>query len=514
MCATVEMSGICKAFDRIPALDSVSLDLAAGEVHALLGENGAGKTTLSNVLAGTYRADAGTVTIDGVVRQFHSPAQAIEAGIGMVHQHFQLVEPFTVAENIHLGWSKTPRRVSARRLVERTRDLMGDLGLSVDPTARVWQLSVGEQQRVEIVRVLARGARVLILDEPTAVLVEEETEELFALLRRLVDRGHTVVFISHKLHEVLSISDRITVLRGGRNVATCATSSMGAAGLAELMTGESTQLAIRRPGLDRGEPSLEVREITVRGDRGLVSVNELSATVHAREIVGVAGVAGNGQRELTEAIVGLRSVQSGRVTVGSDDMTGCSPRAMSEAGVGYLPEDRLGTALVSSGTVVENSILRNYRSPPILRRFGIHRSAARRFAQRLVDEGRVVVRDIDTPVAYMSGGNQQRLVARRECEAARQILVAENPTQGLDVRASQEVRGALLGLRDSGCGVLLVSEDLDEILAISDRILVIYDGVIVGEFSAETADRHQIGYLMGGGHRHDAESPQPGSARS
>ena len=442
----VEAKGISKSFGGALALDGVDLELRKGEVHALLGENGAGKTTLSNIIAGLYRADSGTLLVDGVETHFHSPLQAIDAGIGMVHQHFRLVAPMTVAENLHLGSPDTPAIVSQKRLVAGARRMMEEIGLEVDPTARIWQLSVGEQQRVEILRVLARGARVLILDEPTAVLTSQEAKELFAVIRKLVDGGRTVVFISHKLNEVLEISDRITVLRGGKHVITRDAAGATARELARLMTGSS----------------------------------------------------GNGQRELTEVITGLRHAHDGSITIDGQDTTRGSTRDISELGVGHIPEDRIGVGMAGASSVRDNAVLRHYRKPELSTRVRLRRPQVLEFAKRLVETARVQTRSVAMPAGQMSGGNQQRLVARREAMISDNLLVAAHPTRGLDVLAAKEVQAAIVERRDSGCAVLMVSDDLDEVMLMSNRIAVMYEGRIMGVFDRSEFDRERIGLLMGG----------------
>jgi simple sugar transport system ATP-binding protein len=494
----VEARGISKSFDGVPALEGVDLDLRWGEIHALLGENGAGKTTLSNVLAGFYRADTGTILVDGVERHIRTPAQAIEAGIGMVHQHFRLVAPMTVAENIHLGWAETPTVVSEKALVQRTTELMHDVGLRLDPGAPVWQLSVGEQQRVEILRVLSRGARVLILDEPTAVLTAQQTRELFGVIRQLAAGGRTIVFISHKLGEVLEISDRITVLRGGRNVATRSTHGATASELVRLMTGEERELDVEHRDTSGHPALLELHAVTARSSRGLIALLDVDLTVREGEILGIAGVSGNGQTELAEVICGLRRTDRGRITIDGKDLTGATPRRVAAAGVGHIPEDRVGVGLVRSVSVQNNAILREYRSPALSTPVSLKKRAIVEFARDLIRRARVQTRSLESPAGLLSGGNQQRLVAHREAMIAQRLFVAVHPTRGLDVLATQEVREALLAQRDSGCAVLLISDDLDEVLLMSDRVAVMYEGRILGEFERRHADRERIGLLMGG----------------
>ena len=493
----VQARGISKSFGGVVALDRVNLDLRVGEVHALLGENGAGKTTLLNILAGMYRADAGVVVVGGVERRFHNPAQAIEAGIGMVHQHFRLVAPMTVAENLHLGSPGTPPFVSSHRLVASARRMMADVGLEVDPTARIWQLSVGEQQRVEILRVLARGARVLILDEPTAVLTAHEAKELFGVMRRLAAAGRTVVFISHKLNEVLEVSNRITVLRGGRHVVTRDTAGATGRELARMMTGEEFEMDVAHRDVD-GRPVLEMHGVTARNSRGLEALHEVELTVRAGEILGIAGVSGNGQTELSEVIAGLRRTDSGRIAINGQDVTRASTRAIAEMGVGHVPEDRIGVGMASSASVKDNAVLRHYRRPELSSGWRLRRHHVIDFAERLVASARVQTRSVDMPAGQMSGGNQQRLVARREAMVAENLLIAAHPTRGLDVLATTEVQSAIIERRDAGCAVVMISDDLDEIMLMSDRVAVMYEGRVMGVFERQQIDRERIGLLMGG----------------
>ncbi len=493
----IEARGISKFFGGVAALDGVDFDAAWGEVHALLGENGAGKTTLSNIFSGIYRAEAGEVLVNGELQDFRNPAQAIEGGVGMVHQHFKLVEPMTVAENIHLGWPDTPRVISQRALEERTNALMAEVGLHIDPTAKIWQLSVGEQQRVEILRVLARGARVLILDEPTAVLTAHEARELFTVIRGLVAGGRTVIFISHKLNEVLEVSDRITVLRNGVREITREAKGATAQELARLMTGEERTLEVEHRTVT-GDAMLELHDVTARNDRGVVALESVDFTVHAGETFGVAGVSGNGQTELAEVISAMRSVDSGTITVGNTDITNSTVRAITDLGVGHIPEDRIGVGMVGSAPVKDNAVMRNYWTDELSTGITLSRDGVVDFAKRLVEQARVQTRSVYAPAGQMSGGNQQRLVARREALIAKQVLIAVHPTRGLDVLAAQEVQTSIIGQRDAGAAVLFVSDDLDEVLLMSDRIAVMYEGKIMGIFDRADADRETIGLMMGG----------------
>ena len=494
---SVEARGISKAFGGVAALDAVDFEVRWSEVHALVGENGAGKTTLCNILAGIYRADAGQVLVDGAERDFRSPAGAIDAGIGMVHQHFRLVEPMSVAENIHLGWPETPGVVSQRTLVERTEQFMSEMGLHVDPTARIWQLSVGEQQRVEILRVLARGARVLILDEPTAVLTAKEADDLFRVIRELAASGLSVIFITHKLREVLAVSDRLTVLRQGVREITRPTEGATASEIARMMTGEERVLDVEHRTVT-GQAALELRNVAALNDRGIEALHDVNLTVRSGEILGIAGVSGNGQSELAEVICGLRPLRAGSVTLNGADLASLSVRAVTDLGVGHIPEDRIGMGMVLSAPVKDNAVLHNYWTEQFAQGLTLNRQGVIDFAKQLVEAARVQTRSVFSSAGQMSGGNQQRLVARREALAADRLLVAAHPTRGLDVNAAQQVRSTLLDKRDAGCAVLLISDDLDEVLLMSDRIAVMYEGRVMAVFDSANADREHIGLLMGG----------------
>jgi ABC-type uncharacterized transport system ATPase subunit len=499
---------VSKSFDGVWALRDVDLELRRGEVHVLLGENGAGKTTLCNILAGIYRADSGLIEIDGTASQLLSPAQAIAAGIGMVHQHFRLVAPMTVAENIHLGWDATPTRVTRRELAERTDRLMEQFGLRVHPQAKIWQLSVGEQQRVEILRMLARGTRTLILDEPTAVLTTAEAGELFRVMRELVATGRTVVFISHKLNEVLEVGDRITVLRNGQRVETRAAAGVTARELATLMTGEERELSVEHRDTSANEAVMELRAVFARSSRGLPALRRVSLDVRRGEILGIAGVSGNGQSELAEVLTGLRRVDDGDVIVSGQRLTNASPRRFAEVGVGNIPEDRIGTGLVRSASVRDNAVLRHYRDAELSGSLVLKRPAIMEFARRLVARARVQTPSLLSMTSILSGGNQQRLIVHREAQVAKAAFIAVHPSRGLDVHATQDVQAALLAARDEGCAVLLISDDLDEVLLISDRVAVMYEGRVMGVFDRRHADRELIGLLMGGHLPEDTPSPE------
>jgi ABC-type uncharacterized transport system ATPase subunit len=498
------MTGITKRFPGVLANDAVDFEASAGEVHALLGENGAGKSTLSNILTGLYRPDEGAISVYGEPVHFDSPSDAIDAGIGMVHQHFRLVPPFTVAENIILGEHRPEARsfvVHPRRIERRVVGIGERYGLAVDPRARIWQLSVGEQQRVEILKALYREARILIMDEPTAVLTPQESEALFETLRAMAREGRTVIFISHKLHEVKAVADRVTVLRGGRNVATLTTADATPRELAALMVGREVELAKRVERLTpRGEaPSLSVEGLCVRGDRGEEAVRNVTLAVREGEIVGVAGVAGNGQRELAEAITGMRPPSSGSIDVGARKLRTGDPRAAIAAGIAHVPEDRLGTGVAAGLSIAENAVIKSYRQRGISRGPILNWGMIREVALDLIHRYGVVTPGPNLRVRDLSGGNLQKLVLGREFSSTPTVLIAASPTRGLDVGAIETVHAYLRQAAENGVAVLLISEDLDEIRALADRIVVVYEGELTGEFDPETATVEEIGLAMAGG---------------
>jgi general nucleoside transport system ATP-binding protein len=502
----VSMRGITKRFPGVVANDAVDFEAAPGEVHALLGENGAGKSTLSNILTGLYRPDEGEIRLYGRLVHFNSPSDAIEAGIGMVHQHFRLVSPFTVAENVVLGEHREEARrfiLQPRQIERQVAALESRYGLAVDPGARVWQLSVGEQQRVEVLKVLYRDSRILILDEPTAVLTPQESEALFETLRTMAAEGRTVIFISHKLHEVKAVADRVTVLRGGRNVATVAAADASSRELAALMVGRQVELAQRRtrPVPVRPEPALEVEGLHVRGDRGEEAVRGISFAVRRGEILGVAGVAGNGQRELAEAVTGIRSTADGAVRVEGLRLRTGDPRAAIAAGIAHVPEDRLGTGVAPSLTIAENSVLKRYREAPASRGPLLAWRAIREFAADLIQRYHVQAPGTNARVRELSGGNLQKLVLGREFSGDPRVVIAASPTRGLDVGAIETVHAYLREAAGQAVGILLLSEDLDEIRALADRVIVIYEGRITGDFDPEQATVEEIGLAMAGGER-------------
>jgi simple sugar transport system ATP-binding protein len=496
------MRGITKGFPGVVANDGVDFEAAAGEVHALLGENGAGKSTLSNILTGLYRPDEGEIRVHGRRVEFHAPRDALDAGISMVHQHFRLVERFTVAENVALGDHRREGRsfrLRSRTIERRVADLGGRYGLAVDPRARIWQLSVGEQQRVEILKALYLDARILILDEPTAVLTPQEAEVLFETLREMAADGRTIVFISHKLHEVKAVSDRVTVLRAGRNVATVDAAEATPRSLAELMVGRGLGEGLRAEPREPGEVMLALEHVWADGDRGGAAVKGVSLQVRAGEMVAVAGVAGNGQRELAETIAGIRPATKGTVRVAGRTPRRGDPRAAIACGVAYVPEDRLGTGLAPSVTIASNLALKSYREAPASMGPLLRLRRIRERAVELIKRYRIAAPGPEAPVRLLSGGNLQKVVLAREFSGQPKVLLAASPTRGLDVGAIESVHSYLHEAAANGVGVLLLSEDLDEILTLADRIAVIYEGEIVGEAPRSEANVEEIGLLMAGG---------------
>jgi len=498
----LEMRHITKRFPGIVANDDVSLDLREGEVHALLGENGAGKSTLMNILYGLYHPDEGEILIKGSDVRLGSPSAAIDAGVGMVHQHFMLIPVMTVAENIVLAEEPTREGVllDIAEAERRVKEISDRYGLAVDPGARIQDITVGQQQRVEILKALYREADILVLDEPTAVLTPQEAKELFEVVRQLTQRGKSIIFISHKLNEVLEIADRITVLRRGKLIETLPAAGATEESLARLMVGREVLLRVAKTPAQPSEPLLQIAELQVYDDRGIEKVRGVTFDVRAGEIVGLAGIDGNGQTELIDAMTGLRGVTSGTVSVAGDDVTKESAHGHLEAGIGHIPEDRQRRGLVLEYSIAENIALHDYRSPPASRYGWL-------FPGRLIARARTLIRDFDvrgggpnTRSGGLSGGNQQKVVLAREIERDPKVLIAAQPTRGLDVGAIEFVHRRLIEERDEGRAILLVSLELEEVLSLSDRILVMYEGEIVGEFPP-TATEEELGIAMTGGGR-------------
>ena len=502
----LQMRGIVKQFPGVLANDDVSFDLARGEVHALLGENGAGKSTLMNILYGLYKPDAGAILVNGKEETFSSAKDAIERGLGMVHQHFMLIPVMTVAENIVLATEPTEAGVfldyaEARRQVS---ELARQFGFGIDPDARIEDITVGQQQRVEILKALYRRADILILDEPTAVLTPQEATELFTILKNLQREGMSIIFITHKLNEVLEIADRITVLRRGRVIDTVPREGATEDSLARMMVGRDVLLRVDKPPASPGDVALEVADMHVHDDRGIEKIRGISLQVRTGEIVGIAGVDGNGQTELVEAITGLRKRTSGAIVVdGKQVSSHASPRAILESGVGHIPEDRHRYGLVLDFTLAENAALHDYRYAPDSRFGWLRPGVLARRTARLIKEFDVRGGNPQTKARSLSGGNQQKLVAAREVDRDPKVLIAAQPTRGLDVGAIEYLHRRLVEERDQGRAILLVSLELDEVLSLSDRILVIYEGEIVAEHTSGVTEE-EIGIEMLGGRREEA----------
>lgn len=497
---SLELTGIVKRFGDLTAVSGFDISFAPGQVHALLGENGAGKSTLMNVAAGFLTPDVGEIVVGGQQVLFGSPKDAIDAGIGMVHQHFSLVEQFTVAQNLAIGARDIGKLISSKELNTRAADIGEKYGLGVNPSKVVGSLSVGEKQRVEILRTLSRGAKVLILDEPTAVLTPEESEQLCLNLRAMAEAGATIIFISHKLNEVLSVADHVSVMRGGVLVDSLERSRCDLESLAKSMF-EDFGTSAEKPRSSSsassvGEEVLAVRGIRARDDRGAVALKGLSLNVHAREIVGLVGVAGNGQQELEQIVAGIRKTDDGTVSIHGTQVDNVQDAL--KAGLGYIPEDRRGTGLVPAQPIWLNSILRIYKKDLVSKGLIIKTRKAKEYARDLAELVNLSTNDVTTLVQHLSGGNAQKLLAGRELSGDKSAVVAVNPTQGLDVKAAAAVRERLLQARDDGLAVLLISADLDEVVLLSDRIVVLYEGSVVGEFEGQHADLDEIGRLMGG----------------
>jgi len=496
----LEMRGIRKEFPGVVANDDVSFDVRRGEVHALLGENGAGKSTLMNILYGLYRPDAGEIRLNGKPVSFSSARDAIDAGIGMVHQHFMLIPVMTVAENVVLGTEPVRNGIflDERGADKRVAEMAKTFNFAVDPDAFVEDISVGQQQRVEIMKALYRNADLLILDEPTAVLTPQEASDLFEILQTLRREGISIIFISHKLNEVLEIADRITVLRRGKTIETVPRAGATEASLARAMVGRDVLLRVDKEPAQPGDVLLTVQDLHVRDEREIERVRGVSFDVRAGEIVGIAGVDGNGQTELIDALTGLQRIESGTVTIGGRELSHPDARTALDAGIGHIPEDRQRRGLVLEFTIAENIALHDYAQPPTAR-FGWL------FPRRMIDRARTLIREFDirgggpqTRAGGLSGGNQQKLVAAREIDRDPKVLIAAQPTRGLDVGAIEYLHRRLVTERDEGRAILLVSLELDEILSLSDRILVMYEGEIVGEHTGEVSEE-AIGLEMLGG---------------
>jgi len=496
----VEMRGISKSFAAVIANKSVDLKIPANSIHAIIGENGAGKSTIMRILYGFYRADEGEIYIDGRRRHIDSPRDAIQLGIGMVHQHFMLVPPLTVTENVILGEEPAPSGViDYARAKEKVAALAGEFGFHIDPSAKIEDLSVGEQQRVELLKILYRGASILILDEPTAVLTPQEVQELFKILRRLREQGKTIILITHKLAEVLSLSDNVTVMRDGRVIGEVETGKTSAAELARMMVGRDVLERVSKSAAKPGEAVLEVKGLSFKEGPQTARLEDISFQIRAGEILGIAGVEGNGQTELIEILAGLRKPTRGQVLLEGRDITGLDARKIKALGVAHVPEDRHKRGLLLEFNLADNTILGVQYRKPIAGRWFLNRRAIIARAERLIKDFDVRPPDPFLPARALSGGNQQKLIIAREFDIKPKLLLASQPTRGVDIGAIEFIHQKIIALRDAGAAVLLVSAELDEILTLSDRIAVIFQGRIVGIVDPQTVSQQEIGLMMTGG---------------
>lgn len=494
----LEMRGITKHFPGVIANSGVDLTLFDGEVLALLGENGAGKSTLMNILIGLYRQDDGEIYVRGEPVQINFPSDAAELGIGMVHQNFMLIPRMTVAENIILGMTSLPFVPDMRKISNRIRALSEQYRLKVDPNAYVWQLTVGEQQRVEILKMVYRGAEILILDEPTAVLTPQESLELHDVLKVMTSEGKSAIFITHKMDEVMVFSERVAVLQNGKLKATLKTSETTPQELARLMVGRNVLFRLEKEMQEPGETVIELCHISAKDDKGLSALEDLSMVVRAGEIFGIAGVAGNGQDQLAEVITGLRKPTEGKILIADRDCTGKDPLGMIKAGISFIPADRIGMGIAGNMDISENLIMKGYRDEPLSSKGFIRPNRIIDFAKRLIDSFRIATPTPKTRVKFLSGGNIQKTILAREIDACNNLLVAMYPSRGLDVGATETVRNLLLEQRSKGIGILLISEDLDELTSIADRIAVMFEGKIMGTIKSEDADVEMLGLMMAG----------------
>ncbi len=504
----LEMSGIFKSFHTVAANRNIHLAVTSGEILGLLGENGAGKTTLMNILYGLYRADEGTISINGKAIRLNSPRDSIRMGIGMVHQHFMLVQNHTVAENVALGYEEAPFLHPVKQVQQKLLEFSNRYGLKVDPNVKIWQLSAGEQQKVEIVKALFQGADLLILDEPTSVLTPQESEELFTILRRMAQERHSVILISHKLEEILGICDRVVVLRKGEVVGETVTEQVDKPALARMMVGRDILFNLHKKAMKRGAAVIEVRNIAVRGDRGDLAVRDVSLSIYQNEIFGIAGVSGNGQKELIEAITGLRPIERGSIRIEGTEIGGSSGRRINATGIAHVPEERIRFGVVPNLFISENAILKKHRSSLFSSMFFLDYERIKNYTQEVVEKYGVSAPSINVPLKNLSGGNIQKLILGREITGDPSILVAAHPTYGLDVGATEYIRKLLLQRRERGGAVLLVSEDLEEIFELSDRVAVMFEGELMGILSAGSADVRDIGLMMTGSKRQSRSGKQ------
>ncbi|WP_061603941.1 ABC transporter ATP-binding protein [Streptococcus gordonii] len=496
----IEMREITKIFGQFVANDKINLHLRRGEIHALLGENGAGKSTLMNMLAGLLEPTSGEIAVNGQVVKLDSPSKAASLGIGMVHQHFMLVEAFTVAENIILGSEITKNGVlDIKKAIQEIKELSEKYGLAVDPSAKVEDISVGAQQRVEILKTLYRGADILIFDEPTAVLTPAEIDELMIIMKNLVKEGKSIILITHKLDEIRAVSDRVTVIRRGKSIETVEIAGATNQDLAEMMVGRSVSFTTEKNPPQPKEVILSIKDLVVNENRGIPAVKNLSLDVRAGEIVGIAGIDGNGQSELIQAITGLRKVKSGTINIKGKDVVGLPPRKITEMKVSHVPEDRHRDGLVLDMTISENIALQTYYKEPLSKNGILNYTNIHNYARKLMEEFDVRAANDYVPASALSGGNQQKAIIAREVDRDPDLLIVSQPTRGLDVGAIEYIHKRLIGERDKGKAVLVVSFELDEILNLSDRIAVIHDGKIQGIVTPAETNKQELGILMAGG---------------
>ncbi|HDQ34894.1 MAG TPA: ABC transporter ATP-binding protein [Chloroflexi bacterium] len=494
----LEMRGITKRFPGVLANDQVDLELFPGEVLALLGENGAGKSTLMNILVGLYRQDEGEILLRGERVEIHSPRDAAALGIGMVHQNFKLVETMTVAENIVLGMTELPFIPDMQQVARRIRELSERYHLQVDPNAYIWQLSVGEQQRVEILKLIYRGAEILILDEPTAVLTPQESQELAGVLKLMTDEGKSAIFITHKMEEVMTFSNWVRVLQQGRLVSVKRTAETNPQELARLMVGREVLFRLEKQPAQPGEVVLELRDVHAENNKGLPALQGVSLTLRQGQILGIAGVAGNGQRQLAEVITGLRKATQGELLINGQVITNKQPLDMIRAGVSHIPADRIGMGAVGNMAVADNLAMKGYRKAPLTERGILRPQRILKFAREMIAAFRIATPTPYTRVKFLSGGNIQKTILAREIDACRDLLVAVYPSRGLDVGATEAVRKMLLRERDAGVAVLLISEDLEELISVADDIAVFFEGRVMGIVPAAEADIDELGLMMAG----------------
>ena len=494
----LQAKNISKHFPGVLANDHINFNLRKGEIHTLLGENGAGKTTLMNILDGIYYPDEGEIYLNGKRVDIRSPFEATKNGIGMIHQHFMLVDTLSVLENVILGLESQGFYLDKKNISEKIAEISKKYNLDINPYAKIWQLSVGEQQRVEIIKTLFRGAEILIMDEPTAVLTPQESNTLFEILKRMTKEGKSIIFISHKLDEVMKISDRITVLRKGKLVGTVDKKEIKQKELAKMMVGREVLFRLDRNPMNRKGEILKIEDLETHNDKGIKILKGINFSIHGGEIFGLAGVSGNGQKELAEVIVGLRRAIAGKVYIKGEEVTNLCPKAITKEGTNYIPPDRLKVGLVPNLNTVENAILRRYDREPISRGIFLNYEEAAKYTRELIKQFNIMVPRENVPVKFLSGGNLQKLILAREIREEPALLIAVHPSRGLDVGATEFIRKKLLEERDQGVAILLISEDLEELLMISDRIGVIYEGEIVGMVDIDSADINEIGLMMAG----------------